>query len=92
MARVVGAETLTVAASAVGFTKTNLATGATLAFCGPVETADIRWDDGRTPTASVGHLFPIGCTLEFDGDLNAVRFISTGASVALPVTYYRVFE
>ena len=108
MAKVIGFETLTVGATAVGPTAAslkaaNLQVGelstiapskglsANYAFFGPVETQECRWrDDGTAPTSGVGHLIPVGSSLEYEGDLHAIKFIKTGGSDAsLPVTYYR---
>jgi hypothetical protein len=53
------------------------------------ETKNIRWrDDGVDPTATVGMLLKAGDTMEYDGDLNALRLIETEASAALNVAYY----
>lgn len=92
--KVVGFETLTVAASAVGPTEGTFSPAggmADYALFGPLETAQVRWrDDGTAPTASVGHLLEVGQVLEFDGKLSKLQFIRTGGtSGALPVSYYR---
>lgn len=55
-----------------------------------VQTQAVRWrDDGTAPTASVGMPMAVGQTLEYDGDLNAIKFIEQTASAALNVSYYR---
>lgn len=88
-------ETITVADTAIGFTAATITSASegemNFAFCGPLETASVRWrDDGTAPTSSVGHLIEIGGVLEYDGDLSDIKFIRTGAqSASLPVSYYR---
>lgn len=62
--------------------------GATMALIAP-ETKDVRWrDDGVNPTASVGMPLVVGTTLNYDGDLNRIRFIETEASAAINISYY----
>lgn len=62
--------------------------GATMALVSP-DTQDVRWrDDGTNPTASVGMPLVVGTTLNYDGDLNRIRFIETTASAVLNVSYY----
>jgi hypothetical protein len=54
------------------------------------ETQDVRWrDDGGAPTAAVGTPLAAGETLNYDGDLSAVRFIEQAASAKLNVSYYK---
>lgn len=51
---------------------------------------DVRYRFASSPTASVGHLLPIGGNIEvFVRDLANIEFISTGASGSLMVTYFR---
>jgi hypothetical protein len=53
------------------------------------ETQAVRWrDDGVNPTASVGMPLAAGVTLQYDGDLKAIRFIEQTASSKLNITYY----
>lgn len=53
------------------------------------EGAPIRWrDDGLAPTASVGMPLAVGVPLQYDGDLNKIRFIEQSASAKLNVSYY----
>lgn len=53
------------------------------------ESQDIRWrDSGSAPTASVGNLLRAGETLEYDGDLSAIRLIEVVAGAKANVTYY----
>lgn len=62
--------------------------GATMALIAP-ETKDVRWrDDGVNPTASVGMPLVVGTTLNYDGDLNRIRFIETEASATINISYY----
>ena len=62
--------------------------GATMALIAP-DTKDVRWrDDGTAPTSSVGMPLVVGTTLNYDGDLNRIRFIETAASAVLNVSYY----
>lgn len=62
--------------------------GATMALVAP-DTQNVRWrDDGTNPTASVGMPLVVGTTLNYDGDLNRIRFIETTASAVLNVSYY----
>ena len=62
--------------------------GATMALIAP-ETKDVRWrDDGTAPTASVGMPLVVGTTLNYDGDLNRIRFIQTDTSAAINISYY----
>jgi hypothetical protein len=62
--------------------------GATMALVAP-DTKDVRWrDDGTNPTSSVGMPLVVGTTLNYDGDLNKIRFIETEASAVLNVSYY----
>lgn len=50
---------------------------------------DVRWrDDGTDPTASVGMLLKANATLDYAGDLTAIKFIETTASAKLNVSYY----
>jgi hypothetical protein len=53
------------------------------------ETQGVRWrDDGTAPTASVGMPLAAGVPLQYDGDLNKIRFIQQTASAKLNVSYY----
>lgn len=91
-------ESLTVAASAVGFTKSYRqpesgdyqTVMAKAVFCS-LETAQIRFRiDGTSPTSSVGHLLEIGQTLTLNnpGDITNFRAIRTGdTSGVLRVTF-----
>lgn len=54
------------------------------------ETQGVRWrDDGTAPTASVGMPLSPGIPLQYDGDLNKIRFIEQAASAKLNISYYR---
>jgi hypothetical protein len=53
------------------------------------EGAPVRWrDDGTNPTSSVGMPLAIGVPLQYDGDLNKIRFIQQSASATLNISYY----
>jgi hypothetical protein len=53
------------------------------------EGKDVRWrDDGTDPTASVGMPLAVGVPLQYDGDLNRIRFIETAASAKINISYY----
>ena len=54
------------------------------------QTQAVRWrDDGTDPSATVGMPLAVGATLEYDGDLNKIKFFEQAASAALNVSYYR---
>jgi hypothetical protein len=53
------------------------------------ETQGVRWrDDGTSPTASVGMPLAAGVPLQYDGDLNKIKFIQQTASAKLNISYY----
>jgi hypothetical protein len=53
------------------------------------ETQGVRWrDDGTAPTASVGMPLAAGIPLQYDGDLNKIKFIQQTASAKLNISYY----
>jgi hypothetical protein len=53
------------------------------------ETQTVRWrDDGVAPTASVGMPLAAGVTLQYDGDLNKIKFIQQTAGAKLNISYY----
>jgi hypothetical protein len=53
------------------------------------EGNNVRWrDDGTAPTASVGMILIQNNVLSYDGDLNSIKFIQTGAGAKLNVSYY----
>ena len=53
------------------------------------EGAAVRWrDDGTAPTASVGMPLAIGVPLQYDGDLNKIRFIQQAATGIINISYY----
>lgn len=53
------------------------------------EGNSVRWrDDGTAPTASVGMILIQNNVLSYDGDLNSIKFIQTGAGAKLNVSYY----
>ena len=53
------------------------------------ESQAVRWrDDGTDPTSTVGMRLTVGSELQYDGDLNKIRFIEEVASAKLNVSYY----
>lgn len=53
------------------------------------ETQAVRFrDDGVAPTSTVGFPLSVGDILEYDGDLNKIRFIEQTASAKIDVLYY----
>jgi len=53
------------------------------------EGAAVRWrDDNTAPTASIGMPLAIGVPLQYDGDLNKIKFIEQSASAKLNISYY----
>jgi hypothetical protein len=74
-------ESVTVAATAIGFTAGSIA-GENMAFV-TAETAQMRWRaDGTDPTSTEGHVLPVGGSLELHGDtiLSNFRAIRTGGT------------
>lgn len=54
-----------------------------------VETQDVRWrDDGINPTVTDGMPLVAGQSMEYDADLEAIKFIETAASAVIHVAYY----
>ena len=55
-----------------------------------VETNGLRWrDDGISPTAAVGMSIAAGGSIEYEGPLEKLRFIRSGAADAVVnVSYY----
>lgn len=89
-------ERLTVAAVAVGPTTATYAPTdqvAAEAVDASVETADIRlYFDGRTPTASLGHLIVAGSSFRVEGATNVAQLKmirATGTSAAVELSYER---
>lgn len=83
-----GKETLTVAASAVGFA--SIPAGASIAII-TTETADIRyWVDGSTPTTSQGHLVSAGDAIKLDsvGQLTNFKAIAVSGSATMQISYF----
>ena len=73
-----GHESITVAATAIGFTSGTITPAATKpasrAFV-TAETAQMRYTyDGTTPTSTVGHLLDIGDILIIEGIVNVQNF------------------
>lgn len=82
-----GYQQITSLSSAVGLT---LPSGTKPNFCliRPL-TQSVRWrDDGTNPSGTVGMPLAPGDTLEYDGDLNKIKFIETAASAELNISYY----
>jgi hypothetical protein len=53
------------------------------------ESQDVRWrDDGTNPTTSVGMVLKANATLDYAGDMAAIKFIETSASAKLNVAFY----
>jgi hypothetical protein len=56
------------------------------------ETADVRWrDDGTNPTTAIGMILAAGETMLYTGNLNRIRFIESGATAVLNVSYYAIY-
>lgn len=59
--------------------------------CDATANKAVRWRDDTASTAvsaTVGMRLAPGAQLEYDGDLNALRFIEEAASAKINVTYY----
>ena len=88
-----GYQQITDLSSAVGLTVPTLAPDGSnqkptfaLIIC---ETQGVRWrDDSTAPTASVGMPLAAGVPLQYDGDLNKIKFIQQTASAKLNISYY----
>lgn len=89
----IGYQQITSLSSAQGLTvpqldKTGLNQRPTFALITP-ETQGVRWrDDGTDPTSTVGMPLAAGVTLQYDGDLNKIRFIEQTGSAKLNISYY----
>jgi len=86
----IGYESITVSNSAIGFTASYLALGATVAFIS-IETGNIRIrEDGTNPTASEGHLLSTGEVQMIEGTvaLQQLRMIRETIDATVKVTYY----
>lgn len=81
-----GYQQLTSVSTATGLT---VPPGATMALIVP-ENQSVRWrDDGTNPTAGVGMLLPVNSSLNYDGDLQRIKFIEILASAKVNISYYR---
>ena len=88
-----GYQQITDLSSAVGLTVPTLAPDGSnqkptfaLIIC---ETQGVRWrDDGTSPSATVGMPLAAGVPLQYDGDLNKIKFIQQTASAKLNISYY----
>ena len=53
------------------------------------EGAAVRWrDDNTAPTASIGMPLAIGVPLQYDGDLNKIKFIQQAGTGIINISYY----
>lgn len=84
-------ETLTIAATAVGFTAATHLSKAAVARCGPLESGQVRyWTNGAVPTSTAGHLLEVGDRMVIDDPTEIVNFLAIrtgGVSGSLPATY-----
>lgn len=54
-----------------------------------VEGGSVRWrDDGVDPTASVGMPVYAGASMNYEGPLSQLKFISSSGAPVINVTYY----
>jgi len=89
----IGYQQITDLSSAVGLTvperdNSGLRQMPTIALITPY-TNNVRWrDDGVSPTGSVGMPLAAGVTLQYDGNLKAIKFINNGGSAELNISYY----
>jgi len=88
-----GYQQITTLTAAVGLTVpqkdvNGLACKPAIAIITPL-TATVRWrDDGVDPTAAIGMPLAAGVTLQYDGDLTKIKFIQSGGTAELNITYY----
>lgn len=86
-----GYQQITTLSSAVGLTLPSNPDGykPVRALITPLTQA-VRWrDDGTNPSATVGMPLAVGATLDYDGDLNKIKFFEQAASAELNISYYR---
>jgi hypothetical protein len=89
----IGYQQITDLTSAVGLTvpamdKTGLRQMPTIALITPL-TGAVRWrDDGTNPSSTVGMPLAAGVTLQYDGNLNGIKFINNGGTAELNISYY----
>ena len=89
----IGYQQITDLTSAVGLTvpamdKTGLRQMPTIALIMPL-TGNVRWrDDGTNPSSTVGMPLAAGVTLQYDGNLNGIKFINNGGTAELNISYY----
>ena len=89
----IGYQQITDLTSAVGLTvpamdKTGLRQMPTSALITPL-TGAVRWrDDGTNPSSTVGMPLAAGVTLQYDGNLNGIKFINNGGTAELNISYY----
>ena len=54
------------------------------------EAQAVRYrDDGTAPTATVGMPLAVGAALEYEGDINAIEFISQTSGAKVNALFYR---
>lgn len=83
-----GYQQITSLSAAAGLTVPTVPSQPTMAVI-VAEGQSVRWrDDGIAPTATVGMPLAVGATLNYDGDLNKIKFIETAASAKINVSYY----
>jgi hypothetical protein len=88
-----GYQQISTLSSATGLTVPNINKAGTLvkvaiAIITPFG-GDVRWrDDGVDPTISLGMPLGNGVTLQYDGDLSAIKFIEMGATAELNISFY----
>lgn len=81
-----GFQQITSLSSATGLT---VPSGAILALIN-CEAQAVRWrDDGTNPTTTVGVNLAVGGTLEYRGDLSAIKFIEIAIGAKLNISYYK---
>ena len=85
-------ETITVSSTALGFTVATMTASnrSPIMVMFTTETDAIRWwDDGSTPTATVGHLVPVNSERIVCGSsIGRFRMIRVTGDVSVTATYY----
>lgn len=81
----VGHQQITSLGSATALT---VPAGAKRALITP-ETQAVRWrDDGTDPTGSIGMPLAVAATMDYRGNLAAIKFIEQAASAKINVAYF----
>ena len=84
-----GHEQITGISSAKGLTAATYE-GASFAMI-QAQDQDVRWrDDGTDPTTTAGMVLAAGQSLNYYGDLSAIKLIEATATAKVNVAYYRV--